>query len=320
MNNRLRDIPKSRVFSTGFKLFSGLGLFALTFALISGFQSCRPDYVGWKYPPVECTGGQGLIASILGAMSLGWKGGIGDHFIYVVFVALAALGLFLAGFLTVFRDADPRSVAEAARTDVTPAVNPPSQVSYWPALTVFSLMVMVIGLVANTASFVAGAIAVGICVAMWTIRTWAEHATGADTVNEEIRQRVAFGLEVPMIALIIIGATAISLSRVFLSVERLEAVGVAGGMAALFFIAGVAFAYAPRIGKNVMAACVAVAAVLILGAGVIAASVGERDFEHHEEGAGDEGTHGEDEGSGSGEAPATDSTTTTTAADAAGSN
>ena len=53
MNNRLRDIPKSRVFTPGFKLFSGFAFVALTAAFVNAFQACKPDYVGWKYFPIE---------------------------------------------------------------------------------------------------------------------------------------------------------------------------------------------------------------------------------------------------------------------------
>jgi hypothetical protein len=300
MNDRLRDMPMSRIFSTGFKLFTAIGVFALTLALISGFSSCKPDWVGWHYPPVECTGGQGIIDSMLGAMTFGWKGGVGDHFVYVVLATLATVALFLAGFLLAFRDADPRSVAEAARTDVAPAVNPPSHVSYWPVLSAFAVTFMAIGLVANTASFVAGAVALGVCIVMWAVRTWAERVTGVEATNEEVREQVAIGLEVPIIALLVIGATAISLSRVFLTVDRLEAVAVAGVVAGLFFVAGVAFAYVPKIGKNVVAAVVVFAGLLLVGAGIVSTAVGEREFHHEEEEA-----H-EGEGEGETDAPHTD--------------
>src|SRR5690606_9062127 len=224
MNNRLRDLPKSRAFSTGFKLFTGLAAFALTAALLSGFSSCKPDFVEWSYPPIECTGDQGLIESILGPITVGWKGGVGDHFVYTVLFTLGAVALFLAGFSIAFRDADPRSVAEAARTEAPPVVNPPSTPSYWPLLAAFSVALLAIGLVANPATFVAGAISLGVVVLMWTLRTWSERATGDQRANEAIRERIAFGVEVPLMAAIVIAAVALSLSRVFLTVSATGAV------------------------------------------------------------------------------------------------
>jgi hypothetical protein len=295
MNNRLRDIPKSRVFTTGFKLFFGFAVIGLTAALLTGIQSCKPDFVEWSYPPIQCTGDQGLLDSFLGPITVGWKGGIGDHFIYTVLFTFAAVALFVAGFLTAFRDADPRSVAEAARTDVPPVVNPPSTVSYWPALAALSVALMAIGLVANPATFVAGAVSLGVAGLMWTIRTWAEHATADNQVNEEIRERIAFGVEVPVIACIIIGAVAVSLSRVFLSVSSTGAVVLAGVIAAVFFVIGVAYAYIHTLGKNLMAVIAIVAGILVVGAGIVSTAVGERDFEHHEPESGE--SHGEEDAS-----------------------
>lgn len=314
MNNRIRDIGKTRAITQGFKLFGGLAAVALTAALITGFSACKPDWTGWSYPPVQCTGGPGLVDSVLGPITLGWKGAIGDHFVFTLFVAFAAVSLFVAGFLTAFRDADPRSVAEAARTDVAPPVNPPSVPSYWPALGALSVAMLAIGAVVNPATFVAGFIILGVTIVMWTLRTWAEHATGSDTVNEEVRENIAFGLEVPLFAVIVVGAVAISMSRVFLSVGRLTAVAVAGVVAFLFFAVGVAIAYIPKIGKNVVAAVVVLGAVLVVASGVVSASIGERDFEHHEaeEGHAEEG--------GDEPAPETESDTTTTTADAEAEN
>jgi hypothetical protein len=282
MNNRFRDIPKSRAFTQGFKLFSGLGAVALFAALLTGVQTCKPDFVDWSYPPLQCTGDQGLVDSVLGPITLGWKGGIGDHFIFAVFVGFAAVAFVLAGFLTAFRDADPRSVAEAAATPVAPPVNPPSVPSYWPALAALAVAMIAIGLVANPATFVAGVVILAISFLMWTVRTWAEHATGSDRVNEEVRERIAFGLEVPLLAVVVIGAVAVSMSRVFLTVDRIGAVVVAGIVAFVFFALGVAIAYVPKIGRNLVAIIVLVGAVLVIGSGVVSTAVGERDFEHHE--------------------------------------
>jgi hypothetical protein len=281
-NNRLRDLPKSRALTTGFKLFSGLALFALAAAFLTGFQTCRPDWVGWEYPPIQCTGDQGLIDSLSGPLTLGWKGGVGNHFAFALFVAFAVTALFMAGLMTAYRDADPKAVAEAARTEVPPPARPPQNVSYWPILAAFSTTLVAVGLVVNSALFVAGVAGIGLCVVMWTLRTWAEDATGDPEVNEEIHERIAFGLEVPLVAVVILGAVTVSVSRVLLAVDATAAVAVAAVVAALVFGLGVLVAYIPRIGKNAVTIFLLAAALLVIGAGVISAAVGERDFEQHE--------------------------------------
>lgn len=307
MNNRLRDLPFSRVFTTGFKLFAGLAVAALAAAFFTGFQACQPTWVGWEYPPVECSSDQGLVDSVLGPISLGWKGGVGDHLVFTLWVTLAGISLFLAGLLTAYRDADPTSVAEAAHTEVPPPANPPEHISYWPVLAAFSVAVMLIGLVVNTATFVAGLAALGVCVIMWTARNWADEATGDPDVNEQIHERLVFGLEVPLIALIIVGAMVISISRVLLAVGQTEAVIAAGVIAAIVFALGVLVAYVPRLSRNVVTIFLVAGAIGVISAGVVSAAQGEREFEEH---------HGEEhveEGAEGGEGGTTEGTTETEA-------
>lgn len=278
MNRSLTDVPRSRVFTTGFKLFSGLAAVGLLAALFTGLQSCGFDLVGWEYPPVTCSGEQGLVDSFLGPMTLGWKGGVGDHLIYTIWVGLAASALLMAGLMTAYRDADPQSVAEAARTEIPPPANPPQHISFWPAIAAFSGALAAIGLVANPATFVGGMAGLGLCVVMWAVRNWAESTTGDPDVNEQVHERISVGLELPLVALVIVGAAVISISRILLTVGRLEAVAVAGGVAGLIFVLGAVVAYGRRLGKNVIAAIVVVVAVAILVGGAISATRGEREF------------------------------------------
>jgi hypothetical protein len=308
-NNRLRDIPKTRALTTGFKLFAGLAFFAMTAAFLTGLQSCRPDYVGWHYPPVECTGGQGLIDSLLGAVTFGYKGGVGDHFVYTVFIAASAIALVLAGLMLAFRDADPTSVAEAAQTDEPPVVNPPTHLNFWPVLAVFSLATMVIGLVVNPATFVAGFFALFTCGLMWMLRSWADNATGDADANEQVHERIAFGLEIPLAAGVVIAVVVSSLSRVLLTVDATAAVAIAGVAAAIIFFIGTAVAYFPQVNRNAVSALLVCGALIVIGAGVVSAAQGERDFEEHEGGE----SHSE-EGDGDHD-DAGDDVTTTTASD-----
>ncbi len=187
-NNRLRDIPKSRVFTTGFKLFSGLALYALFASFVSGINACQPTWVGWEYPPIQCDpdAGQGLLDSILGPLTFGWKGGVGNRFVFTILVTLSGVAIFMAGLMTAYRDADPKSVAEAAHTDTPPVVDPPRVLSYWPLVSAFAVATMGIGLVVNSALFAAGCAGLGLAGLMWVIRDWAESATGDHEVNEEI--------------------------------------------------------------------------------------------------------------------------------------
>ena len=299
-NNRLRDLPKSRVLTTGFKLFSGLALYGLFASLVSGLNACQPHWVGFEYPPIQCSpdAGQGLIDSVIGPLTFGWKGGVGNQFVFTVFVTMAGVAIFMAGLMTAYRDADPKSVAEAAHTDTPPIVNPPRVLSYWPLVTAFAVAVAVLGLVVNSAMFVVGCVGIGLAGLMWVVRDWAETATGDHDVNEEVRETFIFGLEVPLIAVVTIGAVAMSISRILLNASRLEAVAVAGLIAAGIFILGTLIAYVPKLNKNALGAIVIACVLVVIGMGVVSAASGEREFHEpaHEEPVPGDAEPTEDEG------------------------
>src|SRR5262245_62189741 len=96
--------------TTGSKWYFGFGFLALVFAAA----------YGWT------TGGNGL-----GPLSLGYKGGVGDHFGYGILVAAAAVSFVLGVVVTAARDAEAEAAAQVAGTDSVPSVIPPGT-SSWP--------------------------------------------------------------------------------------------------------------------------------------------------------------------------------------------
>ena len=87
---------QSRTFTPAFRFFAGLAAFSFVAAFIVGFSS----------------GDQPLMDRIVGPLTLGWKGGVGNHLAYSLFVGLFALSAGLAGLLVAFRDADPEAEAQ----------------------------------------------------------------------------------------------------------------------------------------------------------------------------------------------------------------
>ena len=63
---------RSRMFTTAFRFFAGLAAFSLVAAFVLGFSS-------EVQTPMD---------RILGPLTLGWKGGVGNHFGYAFFVGL----------------------------------------------------------------------------------------------------------------------------------------------------------------------------------------------------------------------------------------
>ena len=257
----------SRMFTTAFRFFAGLAIFSLIAAFISGVTSET----------------QSPMNRVMGPLTLGWKGGIGNHFAYTIFVGVAVAAATLAGILIAFRDADPDAEAQVVHTESVPLTRAPAGVNYLPALGALAFVLLLIGAATESGGLMYAAVATMIVVAFtWTLRTWAERATGDDHTNAELYHRFIDPFRVPVISILLIGLVAIGLSRVLLSVSKVGSVWVFGLVALLFFLVAVLLALKPSSAKWVTTAVVVLGAIAIIAAGIAGAVIGERDFEHHD--------------------------------------
>lgn len=261
------------MFSPGFRLFMGLSGFAFVAAFFYGVVSGDgggADYLGFLDAE-----------SWVGALSLGWKGGVGDHVGYVILIMLSVVAGGLALMLVAFRDADAESVAELNGGELPPAQGP-TTTNYWPIVGAFGAGVTIIGLSTHIAFFYVGILVLGAVAFEWMMSAWADRATGDPAANVELRNRIMKPVEIPILGAVGIAVLVLSASRLFLAVSEAWAVWSAVGLSAVIFIGALALALADNLNKNVVAAVLAIGAVGMLTAGVISASVGERDIEKHE--------------------------------------
>jgi len=257
---------RSRMFTTAFRFFAGLAVASLLAAFVVGFTSETQE-------PMD---------RILGPLTMGWKGSIGNHYAYTFFVGLFAMAAALAGILVAFRDADPEAEAQVVRADTVPLTRAPSGNNYIPALGAFGFVLLIIGLGTEANGLAVAGIAVLVATAVtWTLRAWAERATGDDEVNAELYHRFIDPLRVPVVAAFCIGFVVLALSRVLLAVSKTGSVVVFGGVATVFFVVAVLLALYPKSTKTISTIIVVFAALAILVAGIIGAVAGERDIEHH---------------------------------------
>ena len=267
--------------TTGSRFFFGVAVFGVVAALVYGFTS---------------DGG-----GVLGLLTLGMKGGVGEHLGYWLFLMLALAGLFL-GLLTVaFRDADPDlgpSVADAEQL----AAGPQASVSPWPIVGAFAVAMVLLGLAFNEVFFVVGLIAIVIVLVVWMEQGWADRASTDPSFNRSLRNRIMLPFEIPAIAAIAIGVGVLAFSRVLLALPKLGSTFVSIAVAATILGVATLVATRPRISPSLVAAVLLVGGVLFIAGGIIGAAVGEREFEeHHEEDEGEGGEPGEVEGAGGGE-------------------
>jgi len=249
------------MFTRGSKWFFGLGLLSLVLAWA----------YGWT------TGGNGL-----GPLTVGYKGGVGDHFGYGVLLSTAVASIFLGLVAVATRDASPKALAELAGTDTAPSVAPPAAASYLPVLGAFAAVLVVLGLVLNSFVVLAGFVLAGIVTLWWAVLAWSDRATGDPEVNREVRTRLLGPIEVPLIGAVVIGASVWAFSRMLLTSSKLGAVWVATILGILVFAVGVLLAARPKLSKNVIAGLLALCAVGVLAGGIVTAARGERSIPHHE--------------------------------------
>ncbi len=265
--------------TTGSKYFYALGTLLLVAAVV----------YGWS------TGGD-----VLGPLSVGYKGGVGDHLGYGVLLIASLAAFFVGGAVTAFRDADPEVTAELVGTEPSALADPSRQIvprtAYWPILGAFGVALVVVGVVLNNVFFVAGLIALGAVALEWTIQAWSERATGDPKTNQEIRNRIMFPIEIPVLGALAVGVVVVGFSRVFLTASKEGAVWIALAVAALVFGVGTVLSTQKRIRTDLVAALLLVFAVATIGLGIFGAVRGEREFEHHghEEGEHSEEDHSED--------------------------
>ena len=248
------------MFTTGFKFFFGIGLALATVSVFYGYT----------------TGGNHL-----GPLSMGWKGGVGEHLGYALLLGFGVSAMTVALFLVFFRDADPAAQAHYMGVDQIPT-NSLVTASFWPVVGAFGVGAMAIGLVLHSAVFVTGLVICGVVAIEWLMDAWADRATGDPEANRVLRNRVMAPIEIPALGAVIVALGVLATSRILLAASANGAVVVAGVVAVLILGIAVLFAGKPRINKNILAGAVLVLAVAVLAGGVVATVSGERDFEQHE--------------------------------------
>ena len=248
------------MFTTGFKFFFGLFVAFTGAALVYGYT----------------TGGNHV-----GPISLGWKGGVGDHIGYGVLVGLAAVSLTVSLVLVSFRDAD--AAAQAHLQNVAEVLtDQPVAASFWPVVAAFGVGAAAVGLVLHPMVFVLGLALIFLSLIEWTMDGWSDRATGDAAINRELRNRIMAPIEIPVVGTLGVAVIVLAASRILLNVSKLEAVWVAGVVSALILIGAWVYTNRPGLGRRLVRILGPVAALLLVVGGVLAAVAGEREFVHHD--------------------------------------
>jgi hypothetical protein len=269
----------------GSKFFYAAAVVGFLAALLYGFLTGAAEHSGVLGVFEEGD----IVNSIVGPLSLGWKGWVGEHVGYSVLMGFAAVMAGLGGFCTAFRDGSPDVLVQMEGKDPATATNPaipsPIGLSYWPIVGGFAVGVAVVGLAVDTLLFWVGVLLAAVVLVCWTVRAWAERATGDQTVNRQLRHELFDPLEVPVLAVLTLGVIVLCVSRLLLALPQTAAVYVIIVAAVVVF--GLAFVLAsrPELKRSLVIAVLLVGGVVIIGAGIAGGVAGEQHVGEEEHGA-----------------------------------
>jgi MFS family permease len=272
---------RSRAIPVSFRFYVGFAVAALIGAVVAALGSNDSDPV---------------VDRVLGPLTVGWKGAVGDHLAYSVLLGVAVVAAFVGILLTAFREADASAVAQVVDLESAPLTRAPLGANYWPIVSVFAVATLLIGLSISSQNLaIAGAIVLGAAALVWTMRAWAERATGDERVNVEMYQQMVEPIRLPVLSIVLIAIVAIGFSRVLLALPSTGSSSLVFGVVAFVFLLGaIGVALKPRISRSVIVLLLFGLGLLIVVGGIVGAAVGARDFHEHEsEPAGTEAPAGE---------------------------
>jgi hypothetical protein len=202
----------------------------------------------------------------------------------LVLLGLASAALIIGSLLVWIRDGDVMSsqaAAPAGEAVVAPDARGRPLPAPWPAIGALGVAVTLVGLAAGGLLLYVGFGLVAIAVVEWMVQGWAERATPDAAENSELRNRIMYPIEIPVIGLIVVGLVLLAFSRVLLALPKEGSTIAAIVVATVILAVAVLVATRPRISSTVLTVALVLGAVALLGGGVVGAVAGEREIEEH---------------------------------------
>lgn len=263
--------------TTGSKLFFALAGAAFFAAVVYGVITNGIDHGGI----VSVLSGDGAVDALLGPITFGYKGGVGDHVGYAILMGFAGASFGLGFATSAFRDADAEALAQLDGVEAAATAVPTTALNAWPFVGALAAMAVVVGLATSPVLFVIGCSALVVVAVEWTISSWAESRTVDQTANRLIRNRIMLPIEVPVGAVLLAVALVYCISRILLAVSEAGAVWVALVLAALILGVAVLLNSRPQMKRSLVIGVLVVGAVVVLAVGIVGAVIGPRSVERH---------------------------------------
>lgn len=211
-------------------------------------------------------------------------------FTVLVFAAAIATAIGISVFFFVPRDpvVPVSAEVEAATVRSVDVTDLPRQ-SPWPLLAAVAVTLLGVGAALGKGLIVIGLIIAAIAALAWLGQAWREHPSWTQAMIDRLNDRFVVPIGLPAAIIVLAGLAAVSLSRIFLAVDADVAPII--GIVIAFAILGAFYLLSTResISRDTTTALAGVAVALVIGAGIVGALQGEREFHH----AGGEEHHSE---------------------------
>ena len=126
--------------TTGSKIYFKVAGAVWALAVVYGYVTETVSVGIWKG-----LSGDGVISSVLGPLTFGYKGGVGDHFGYGLLMGVAGVAAGLGAAHIAFRDGSPE-LAAAMDGDAPSTTRPSINASMWPFLGAIAAGLLLLGL------------------------------------------------------------------------------------------------------------------------------------------------------------------------------
>lgn len=248
--------------TTGSKTYYSLGAALFALAVLYGITSNT-----MRAGVLDTLGGKGAVDAILGPITFGYKGGVGDHFGYAILMGAAAFAVGIGATLTAFRDNDADVVAamEGAHPGTTGTTAGPA---YWPMAGALAVALMILGLAVSSTIFVVGLVVAILVGFAWTVQALVEQISSSRSLNRTMAERLATPVALPVLLVIAAVLAVFCFSRLLLANGEIAASIIAAGTAAV--VIGVAFVLAtrPHLSRTVILVVIGLLVALLIGAGI----------------------------------------------------
>jgi hypothetical protein len=261
--------------TTGSKFFFGLGIVMFFTALVYGVVTNGADHGGI----LHLISGNGAVDALIGPVTFGYKGGVGDHVGYSILMGFSITSLGMGVASSAFRDSDALALAQLDGSDTPPVVARAVGLNAWPAIGAVGGTIVLLGWATSPILFVIGLAVIAIATVEWTISNWAEHSTGDALVNRAVRNRLMLPVEIPIGAVLLIGSVVFCLSRLLLAASEDGSIYVSMGFGLAIFVGALALSAGRQVRRGVAVGALVVGALVVLGVGIGAGIAGPRHFE-----------------------------------------